>query len=46
MKPLPSRLESFWVGVIAGVIIAFALAPTPAKAEIILTSNPQIGGVK
>lgn len=34
MKPLPSRLESFWMGVIAGTILAFALAPMSAKGEI------------
>ena len=31
MKPLPSRPECFWMGVIAGVIATLAL-PTPAKA--------------
>lgn len=28
MKPLPSRLESFWMGVIAGVLAALALVPS------------------
>ena len=31
MKPLPSRMESFWCGVIAGVIATLAFS-TPAKA--------------
>lgn len=34
MKPLPSRLESFWIGVIAGIVLALALVPMIAKAGL------------
>lgn len=37
MKLLPSRLESFWMGVIAGVIGTLALIPTSARADDWLT---------
>ena len=33
MKPLPSRMESFWMGVIAGIIFTLAFIPVPAQAE-------------
>ena len=42
MKPLPSRLESFWMGVIAGTLLVLALVPIPAASDI--PPDPQIGG--
>lgn len=32
MNPLPSRMESFWIGVVLGFVAALAFCPTPAKA--------------